>query len=829
MILCESCGEAMKKNNMKKIAFLFSLLICCSISAQKTNVLSKGSNPVKSSSQLNEMTDNQLLAYWNRAKVEGYSLDQLKVLARARGASESDIQNFERRIKALEYKSNAKEENLTVENELSSIFGVLEKSEEPQKMNQLNDKISLPIFGMEFFSSSNQNSTKGSSNSPQLNIATPSTYQLGPGDELSINIWGASENTYISSINTSGYIKLDRISPIYLSGQTISNAKKRIRNALSKVYSGIYASDESFEKVFFDVNLSKSRSIVINIVGAIKNPGTYTLSSMTSLLNALYAAGGPNELGTFRNIQILRNGKTYKSVDLYNYFVKGISPNFTLRDQDVILVPRYENRVFVNGEFKETGIFELKKGETVHDLLSFAGGFSSFGYKEKVFLTSISEINKEIFTIPKDMFGVKKLKDGDVIKASPVSDKFLNKVTIGGAVFLPGDYSIDNNPDLATLISSAQGLKDNALSSRAIIYRYVEGEERQMLSVDINLGKTIKKDFQFKPNDRVKIFSKSEIQDDLSVNIKGEVKKVGMYDFYEGMTVSDLILLAGGVKSSGSFVSIDLFRQTYDKSLQFPYISIDAELKTDYSSQALDQNPTLMEGDLVVVRLKEGYTEPEYVEISGLVKSPGFYSILNNQYSLYDLLNDSGGILPDGSVNGVKIRRINSAKNQINETFEEISSDSLGFEIKEQEEFIEFGVDIKKLFETNGKDARFNVILKNGDNIIVPKIDNTIEVIGEVGRPTVIAFKKGLSVNDAVGQAGGLTDLAKKRGIFVIYQNGNVSSSKKYFIFNKLPKLAAGSKIVVPKKIANPNKTSIAEIIGLTSTLATLAVLIRTL
>ena len=814
---------------MKKIAFLFLLLICYSVSGQKTNELSKQVNPAESSVQLNNMTDDQLLDYWNRAKDEGYSMDQLKILARARGASESDIQSFERRIKALNSMSEDKSEPPAVEKELSSIFGILEKSKKPDEMNRLNDKILMPIFGMDFFSAANQGSTKEPNNSPQLNIATPSTYQLGPGDEIIVNIWGASENTYISTINTSGYIKLERISPIYLSGQTISNAKKRIRSALTKIYSGISAPVESFEKVFFDVNLSKSRSIIINITGAVKNPGTYTLSSMTSILNVLYAAGGPNELGTFRNIKILRNGKTYKSVDLYNYFVKGISPNFSLRDQDVVLVPRYENRVFVNGEFKENGIFELKKEETISDLLSFTGGFSSFGYKEKVFLTSISNINKEIFTISKDMFGVKKLKDGDVIKASPVSDKFLNKVTIEGAVFLPGDYSIDNNPNLTSLILSAQGLKDNALSSRAIIFRQVEGEERQILSVDLSSIKNSKKDFIFKPNDRVKIFSKSEIQESLSVEIKGEVNRIGVYDFYDGMTVSDLILLAGGIKSYGSFVSIDLFRQTYEESLQSPYISIDAELKTDYNSQTLGQNPALMQGDLVVVRLKEGYTKPEYVKISGLIKSPGFYSILNNQYSLYDLLNDSGGILPDGAINGVKIRRINSAKKEIDETIKDISQDSLGFEIKEQEEFIEFGVDIKQLFETSGKDRRFNVILKDGDNVIVPKIDNTVEVIGEVGRPTVIAFKKGLSVNDAISQAGGFTDLAKKRGVFVIYQNGNVSSPKKYFVFNTLPKLEAGSKIVVPKKVANPNKTSIAEVIGLTSTLATLAVLLRTL
>ncbi|MFL2639009.1 MAG: SLBB domain-containing protein [Flavobacteriaceae bacterium] len=814
---------------MKKIIFIVLILSGANLSSQNINDLVQGNNSKQITVRLNEMTDGQLLEYWNRAKTDGYSLSQLKIIARSRGASEADILEFDKRIKEIENKSQNTNQETTLEDELSSIFGISENSPKSDKNIRIDENISLPIFGMDFFVSSAQNLINAPNNSPQLNIATPSSYQLGPGDELTINIWGASEITYNTTINTSGYIKIDRVSPVYISGQTISSAKTRIRNALAKVYAGLYASDESFEKVFFDLNLTKSRSIVINITGAIKNPGTYTLSSMTSVLNALYAAGGPNELGSFRNIKIIRNGKTHTKVDLYNYFVKGISPNLSLRDQDVILIPRYENRVFVNGEFKELGIFEIKQGETVSDLLDFTGGFSSFGYKEKVFITSISNINKEIFTVSKDKFGLKELLDGDIIKASPVSDKFLNKVSIEGAVFLPGEYSIEENPNITSLISSAQGLKDNALSSRAIIYRYNEGKEQQMISINLSSVISGEQNFIFQPNDRVQVFSKTEIEDFLSVEIKGEVNDVGVYDFYKGMTVSDLILLAGGVKSSGSFVSIDIFRQTFDKTLEFPFESIDAQLKSDYSSEALTQNPTLMQGDLVVVRLKEGYTKPEYVEIDGLVKSPGYYSILNNKYSLYDLLNDSGGILPDGAKNGVKIRRVNIAKTQIDETIAEFSKDSLNYVVNEQEDFIEFGVDINQLYKTKGKDIRYNVILKDGDRIIVPKIDNTIEVIGEVGRPTVIAYKKGLSVNDAIGQAGGLNDLAKRRGVFVVYQNGNVSSTKKYFIFRRMPKLEPGSKVVVPKKIANPNKTSIAEIIGLTSTLATLAVLIKSL
>ena len=810
---------------MKKILLIVSLLITNSFYGQDvTTLINKAANE-NTVSSLEQMSDDELLAYWNNAKEEGYSLNQLKTLARAQGVSESDISKFEKRIKSLKDIDKEPEVSSTEET-LSSIFGInaTDKLDDMDDTNESN-LYSLPIFGMEFFKSNPNSSAKNSS--PQLNIATPSTYQLGPGDEISISLWGGAENEYNAIINTNGSIKLDRIPPIYLSGYTIFSAKKRIGNALSKIYSGINSSSESYQKVYFDIALMNTRSIVLNIVGSVKTPGTYTLSSMASPLNALYAAGGPNENGSFRNIEILRNGKTFKKIDLYDYFAKGVYPTLSLRDQDVIMVPSYSKRVFVNGEFKEGGIFELKEKETLEDLMVFSGGFSSFAYKNKLYVESISGVYKKIETFDKEDFKSSLLKDGDIISAKSVSDKYLNRVSIEGAVYLPGQYSLENNSTLSELLVNSQGLKDDAQRTRAILFRFFEGEENKIVSVDLNKVTSGENDIDLMANDRIKIFSKKLLKEEAFVEIQGEVNSPKKINFFEGMTVSDLLLLADGLKNDGDSYSINIFRKTLDKSGEVPIKSIETSLNSDFSSENLNNNVVLEADDLVVVRSILGKVESEFVTITGLVKTPGVYAILNNKYSLFDLLNDSGGILKDGALNGVKIKRINKSKKEIEEAFNE--SDSLGVEITKVEDYIEFGVDIAQLYKTDGEDLRFNVILKGGDVIEVPKLDNTIEIIGEVQQPTVINYKKGIRGLDAINRAGGVTDVAKKSSAFVVYQNGNVASFKNFLFFTSSPRLEPGCKIVVPKRIANPNKTSIAEIIGLTSTLATLAVLIQSL
>ena len=811
---------------MKKLLYIFFLLITSTIVSQDVSSLMQKAaqnNPVQ---ELEKMSDQELLSYWEQAQEQGYTLNQLKTLARAQGASESDLAKFEKRINGLSG-STKSVAPVTIEDSLSSIFGITKDSEDEFDSDLEGESYTLPIFGMDFFKSKPDSSSPNSS--PQLNIATPSTYQLGPGDEISISIWGGAENEYNTIINTNGFIKLERIPPIYLSGYSIFSAKKRIGNALSKIYAGINSTSESYQKVYFDIALKNTRSIVLNIVGNVMTPGTYTLSSMTSPLNALYAAGGPNENGSFRNVKILRNGKTFKTIDLYDYFAKGVYPTLSLRDQDVILVPSYSKRVFINGEFKQEGIFELKEKETLEDLLVFSGGFSSFAYKNKLFVESISGVFKQIKTFDKTDFDKSFLNDGDVITANPVSDKFLNKVSIEGAVYLPGDYQIESVKTIKGLISAASGLKENAQNSRAFLIRKKNGIMQEMISIDLNNVLNKEKDISLSNGDKLIISNKEDLKEESSVFIKGEVNEPGKYPFYQGMTVADLVLSASGFKNSANSKQIDLYKLTYDPTGKSPIELKQASLNIDFSVNNETNNLTLDNDDMVIVRSKEGFKQKkDYVTLSGLVKRPGEYGVIDDSYSLYDLLADAGGLLPNASLNGLKIRRLNSFKEESEEIFN--SLDSLNFEKTEIKKFIEFGVDAKKLFETKGEDPRYNVILKNEDEVSVAKIENTIEITGQVQQPTVINYEKGLTVGQAIINAGGVNDLAKKGGAFVVYQNGRVKSNRKYFlIFNSMPKLEPGCKIIVPRKVENPNKTSLGEIIGLTSTLASLAILIRSL
>ena len=350
-----------------------------------------------------------------------------------------------------------------------------------------------------------------------------------------------------------------------------------------------------------------------------------------------------------------------------------------------------------------------------------------------------------------------------------------------------------------------------------------------MISININDVLNKEKDISLSNGDKLIISNKEDLKEESSVFIKGEVNEPGKYPYYQGMTVADLVLSASGFKNSANSKQIDLYKLTYDPTGKSPIELKQASLNMEFSVNNDTNNLILDNDDMVIVRSKEGFKEKkDYVILSGLVKRPGEYGIIDDSYSLYDLLADAGGLLPNASLNGLKIKRVNTFKKESDEIFNSV--DSLNLEKVEMNEFIEFGVDAKKLFETNGEDPRYNVILKNEDEISVAKIENTIEITGEVQQPTVINYEKGLTVGQAIINAGGVNDLAKKGGAFVVYQNGRVKSNRKYFlIFNSMPKLEPGCKIIVPRRVENLNKTSLGEIIGLTSTLASLAILIRSL
>lgn len=806
MLRCEFIGEAMQ---VKKLLYIF-LIIPLMVFGQDIKEFEEAIN-VKS---LELMSDDELKIYWDQAQEKGYTLNQIKTLARAQGVSESELLKFEKRVMSLgENEMNNDDALLQAEDDISSLFG-LEVTDEMGDFEEKN--INIGIFGSSFFNNPNINPV------PSLNIATPESYELGPGDELSISIWGAAENEYSSKISREGYLKIERIGPVYLSGLSISEAKIKLKNRLSKIYSGI---NSNVNKVFFDLTLLNTRSIVVNITGSVVAPGTYTLSSLTSPLNALYAAGGPNENGSYREIKIIRGGKQVQSVDLYDYFVKGSLKNFSLRDQDVILVPTYINRVFLRGEFKTNGIFETKDDETVSDLLSFNGGIASFGTKNEVYLRRIEGVNKIIKTVKTDTFGNFTLNDGDIIEARRVGDEIINSVTVEGAVMIPGEYELMKNPDVMSLVKSAGGLKEGALSDRAYIIREVDGFQQEAKTVDLKAAMNNDGDFLLRNNDRLIIASVEELTTPKQVAISGEVNEPGNFPFFRGMTIVDLILMAKGIKDSGTSSGIVIYRSTYDETQKSPVEAITVNLNENIFKLNKNQNTELMVNDLVVVRSKLGYQSKEYVTVSGLVKKPGDYALRTNKYSFYDLIKDFDGFLNDAELSGVKLRRPIKVS-EIKETIDDVDGSSLTLNI---DEFIEIGLDVKEILKSNGELSQYNLVLKDGDEIIVPKFDNSVEVNGAVQQATAISYTRGLTTKSAINNAGGFGPNAKKSAVYVVYQNGAIASTKSFLFIRNYPKLLPGSKVFVPQKAETAGKTSVAEIVGYTTSLVSIIALLKSL
>ena len=378
--------------------------------------------------QIRNLNPQQQASYVIEARNRGYSLLQLEGLAKAQGATPEDL-SFLRNAWVRNQQSS---ENQELENDMQN-QDPLGFGNDTEMLMFDEEEEESDIFGSAFFANQNINET------PQFYVATPAGYRLGPTDEISIDVWGASENRYEVTLSRQGVVRIDRLKPMYLSGLTIAAAERKIRNEFASIYTGLSPDAPNESKVYLDVNLQKARSVVVNITGSVEAPGTYTISGFSSVLNALYAAGGPSESGSYRDISIMRNGKLTHTIDLYDYFVKGTYPSFFLNDQDVIVVSPHHNRITVDGGFKMTGRFETLQNETVEDLLSYVGGFSSEAYKKAVYVDRVLELERQIIKVEQTSYSSTTLTDGDFVEAKSVSDKYINKVSVSGEVYLPGN------------------------------------------------------------------------------------------------------------------------------------------------------------------------------------------------------------------------------------------------------------------------------------------------------------------------------------------------------------------------------------------------------
>ena len=777
MNYCKFNGEAV---SVRKIFFILILFIPCIIHSQDFINITK----------LKSLSDQEVLSYWSEAESNGYTIDQIKTIASAQGISNSDIIDFEKRLNEL---LNLQTADLMVDSE-ESVSSLIIQSEA-----ELSAETGLALFGKDFFIKSSLETT------PQLNIATPQLYQLGPGDQITISIWGAAEAEYKLGINKEGFVKIPRIAPIFISGLTVEEATLKLEKSLSKIYSGLTSNINALSKTYYSISLTKTRSIVVNIIGEVVSPGFYTISSMSSILNALYFAGGPNEIGTYRLIEIIRDGKMFSKVDLYDYFVSGVSPNIFLRDQDVILVPAYKKRVSSAGEFKRNNIFEMLENETVSDLIKYSGEFNSLAYKNEIYIERIDGINKKIISLSSNKFKNEKLNDGDILMAKAVSTDFKNKVSIEGAVIVNGDFQLEKAKTVKGLIELSQGFEKDAVLNTARLFREKNGAVRELISINItNILNGADKDIELMPNDKIIVSSINDLETMGSVKIIGEINEPGDYAYYEGITVGSLIISAKGLSQLSNNSEIFIYRLTYDQSGEKPIRILSAAMNENYNSDDFESNVELEKNDVVVVRKIPGLTEIETASIIGLVKNQGVYAIKDGSYSLYDIITDSGGFLSDASIEGISLNRDGTV----------------------------FSVDINKLLESKGNDLKNNIVLIDGDVINVPKMNNTVFIDGEVNLPKYISFQNGISLRKAVSQAGGFTPLSNRKESFVEYQNGNVKSTRSFLFFKFYPKVKSGSKIFIPKK---PERTTasgvlnsiVGEILAITTTLGTLGVLIK--
>jgi len=711
-------------------------------------------------------SDAELTSYINKAKSNGLSLIEVEGLVNAQGASPSELQKLRTLWNAGSVNS-------------SSPIDILPDSPGSSLGNSGNTKITPKAsrrFGSNFFEN------KNISEVPQLFIATPNDYRLGPGDELIVNLFGASENSYSIEISRNGTVKLDRLAPIYLSGLSISSAKSRLKNRLSKLYAGLVSNDQ-LSKVDIDVSLQKARSIVINITGQITGPGTYTISGFSSVLNALFAAGGPNEIGSFRNIKLLRNGKVHKTIDLYDYFVSGIYPNVYLRDQDVILVEAFSKQVNVNSGFKTNGLFELKENETYEDVLNFAGGFSSNSYKDKLFVSRINSYSRSIVEISKKDFSKSNLYDGDIINAKTISSFIENSVSISGAVYLPGTFDLTSVSTLRDLIDSANGLNPNAIN-KGFIYRSEKGIEDEI--IDLNLLDSQALNITLQNQDRVVVLSRTSLIDYDSFITKGLFNSPQTFQLKEGMTITDAVILSGGFMNEADRSRVILSRNisknndnTLIENLEF---SFDENYKTE-NDILLEKNDVISVRNVPFQRSTKSYT------ISGEVNTPGSYVLELENFSVKNALK--------------KIKFTNSAN------IDQIHIIRDGFQIP--------------LNDINVTDF----IISEGDNIVVPEIKNIVKTIGSVQQPSILDFQLNKSFKKSIVNSGGFSENADKKRSYVIYQNGLKKQTRSFLFFKKYPKIISGSTLVVPPKKEKENRSSTAELIGITSSITSLVAIIR--
>lgn len=811
--LVDTLTSRKQKNEMRYIK-ITTFFICLIFSIQ--SISSQSIDQIRNA-DIDSYSDSQIASYWNKAQQQGYSLEQLELIAKSKGMSSAKFMKLKNRILNLNTITKTESSSDVTSSETSELetFG-LDGSESKKDIEQ-ND-----LFGYDFFKNPSISFT------PNLNLATPTTYQLGPGDELLIDIWGASENNYRKKVTKEGAIRIEGIGPIYVSGLSIEKAKTKIISYLKKIYNGIGAANNSYNKVYTEVSLVGVRTVQVSMIGEVKVPGSYSLNALSTVLNALYAAGGPTENGSFRNIKVIRGGKEFSQFDIYQYLLKGSQKgNIFLQDQDIIYVETYRSKIEVTGEVKRSGIYELKQDENIQDLITYFSGFTSSAYKERLLIERVNGKEKEVSEVLLEQQKDFAMQDGDKLIVGEINDRYSNKVSIEGAVYRPGNYELTKDLTVSGLLGKASGIKENAFLGKGLIYREINEVEQEVVSFSLKEILENKADITLQREDRVYIFDKTTLKEATTISINGAINKPGSIPFVENMTVEDLVAISGGFKEGADTSIIDISRRLNDGN--FASISQDIRYESTSTLENKNEKVYLKPFDIVSVRYEKGYSIQIKVSLKGEVSYPGEYAITTKDERISDLIEKAGGLSPYAYIKGATLYRKKSdiEKKLQDELLETISENDSLVEIDNQESF-KIGINLTEILKEGGKGSSYDLILEKGDELFIPSQRQTVEIQGEVLLPSLVRFEKSKTLKSYIDKSGGYSEFAKRDDVYVVYANGDIKATKSFLFFKKYPKLEPGAVILVPKK-AEKTRMSIQEILGITTTLGTLALLINSL
>ena len=710
--------------------------------------------------------------------------------------------------------------------------------EEQRKRNLPENDLKETVFGREIFSNKNL------SFEPDLNIPTPKNYILSAGDELLINVWGDSELNLKLKVSPEGTILIPNLGPVSVSGLTIETAENRIRQELGRIMSTLSGNTDG-ANTFVSVSLSQIRSIKVNIVGEVVAPGTYTLPSFATLFNALYAAGGVNEIGSLRGIKVYRNSKEVAKLDVYDYLLNGkYNTNIRLEENDMVIVSPYDQLAVVRGKVKRNRIFEMKKGETLQQLLNMAGGFTGDAYKKDVRIKRKADSRYQIATVTEHKYPTFAMMDGDSLLVDSVIPFYENRLTVTGAVWRPGEYELNGAVHTVKgLINQAAGLKGDEFTGRAQITRLNPDFTTTVIAVDIRgILNGTSPDIELKPEDILNIPSLFDLREPYTIKISGAVNYVDtVLPYRNNLTVEDAIMMAGGLKESAATVNVEVARRikdtkTYENSNRTAEV-FNFELNDNLGLISVDGKNsnsvfTLEPFDEVYVRFSPGYQEQQVVKVNGEITFSGDYVLAEKNSRLSNIIAKAGGITPDAYVKGASLKRqLTEDEMRRLETLLQLSSnkqsrDSVALSLENIKNY-SVGIDLEKALANPG--SAHDVVLRDGDELYIPQLQSTVKINGAVTYPNSVTYTEGMSVGNCLSQAGGYNDIARKYPI-VIYMNGKVATTKKCFIFFKrYPKVEPGCEIVVPTKTQRDRKTSLAEVLSIASSTTSMAAMVTSI